>query len=80
MREPVDRYSDALLTVVHGLLRSDRPAATAAMSAIAFDPPRTPAGRRPGLRQLAEVYERDRYQCRYCGIRTINSAVLALLS
>src|SRR5690242_7568854 len=80
MREPVDRYSDTLVIVVRALLRSDRQAATAAMSEIAFEPPYTPAGYRPGLRQLAEIYERDRYQCRYCGIRTINSGVLALLS
>ncbi len=80
MREPTDRYSDALLNVVRALLRGDPAAATTAMSAIAFESKHMPGGHRPSLRQLAEISERDHYQCRYCGIRTINSTVLALLS
>src|SRR2546429_7278539 len=36
--------------------------------------------RRAGVRIRAEVFDRDRYQCRYCGRRTILPAVVRLLA
>lgn len=81
MRDPVDRYSEPLFRIVHAVLARDGAAADAAAEAIAFRPTLSVGvRRRPGIDELAEIYERDRYQCRYCGIRTVNSAVLGLLS
>lgn len=81
VREPVDRYSEPLDKVVRALLAGDRAVAETQMSAIAFKPA-PPAARRPrpSIDELARIYERDHYQCRYCGIRTFNSAVLGPLS
>jgi 5-methylcytosine-specific restriction endonuclease McrA len=80
VHEPVDRYSSPLERAVQAIIVGDRPGAHAELAAIAFEQANRVKRGRPSLRELAEIYERDRYQCRYCGIRTINSAVLRLLS
>ncbi|HZO67319.1 MAG TPA: HNH endonuclease [Kribbellaceae bacterium] len=80
VRESVDRYSGRLDKAVRAIIAGDHATADTELSAISFEQPAAVKRTRPSLVELAEIYERDRYQCRYCGIRAINSAVLGLLS
>ncbi|OXM64320.1 HNH endonuclease [Amycolatopsis thermalba] len=73
-------YPDALDDLVRALIRRDRAAADARMAAIA-ERLRPPVHRRtPSVRARAGIFERDRYQCRYCGVRTVLTPVMRLVS
>ncbi|MGI6869541.1 MULTISPECIES: HNH endonuclease [Amycolatopsis] len=73
-------YTEVLHDVVRALVRHDRATADARMGAIS-ERLRPPVPRRtPPVRVLAEIFERDRYQCRYCGVPTVLTPVMRLLS
>lgn len=73
-------YPDALRDVVGALLRRDRQAADESMATIAYQPPAVIARRTPPVRALARIYDRDRYQCRYCGAKTVLIPVMRLIA
>jgi len=73
-------HPDALRDVVGALIRRDRHAADESMSTIAYQPPPVIPRRTPSVRRLAEIYDRDRYQCRYCGAKTVLIPVMRLIA
>lgn len=73
-------YPDALQDVVQALIRNDRSAADYHMATISHDARPVTRRRTPAVATLATIYERDRYQCRYCGARTVLTPVMRLLS
>lgn len=79
MRTPTDPYPEVLGLVLDSLVKADRVTADQLIDSICF----TPAPRRvekwPSNTVIAGVYERDRYQCRYCGAKVILTPVLRLL-
>jgi len=73
-------YPDALLDVVRALINHDSRMADARIAAIAHDQRPITAWRTPSVHILAAIYERDHYQCRYCGIKTILTPVMRLIA
>lgn len=73
-------YPDTLHDVVRALIRHGRSAADSRMATIAHAVRPVTPRRTPAVPILAAVYERDRYQCRYCGTRTVLTPVMRLLS
>jgi 5-methylcytosine-specific restriction endonuclease McrA len=73
-------YPDALRDIVQALIRRDRRAADERIATIAHEPQPVTVRRTPTVRKLAAIYERDRYQCRYCGARTVLTPVMRLLA
>lgn len=73
-------FPDALREVVNALIRQDRRTADERMATIAHQPPPVIARRTPSVRKLAGIYDRDRYQCRYCGAKTVLIPVMRLIA
>jgi 5-methylcytosine-specific restriction endonuclease McrA len=75
-----DAIADALHAVVTALAKNDAATARSHMNAIAFHRQDAALRRTPSPQALAEIYDRDRYQCRYCGRKTVFIEVMRLLS
>jgi len=75
-----DAVTDALQTVVAALVNDDATTARAHMDVIAFHRQEATLRRASSPQALAEAYDRDRYQCRYCGRKTVLIEVMRLLS
>lgn len=75
-----DGYQDVLHDVVRALIGRDKHAADSRMATIAYNPPSVTRRRTPPIRALAAIYERDRYQCRYCGAKTVLTPVMRLVA
>lgn len=75
-----DAIPDALQAVVAALVNDDVSTARAHMDVIAFHRQDATLRRAPSPQVLAEIYDRDRYQCRYCGRKTVLIEVMRLLS
>lgn len=73
-------YLDDLVSVADALLAQDEASATDAVRRLSWTPAPVVPRLEPSIRVIAEVYERDRYQCRYCGRRVVLTAVLRMLS
>jgi 5-methylcytosine-specific restriction endonuclease McrA len=79
-RQLTDPYPEVLGEALRLVAAGDIDGARAAVRRIRFEPaPRRPE-RWPTTSVVARIYARDRYQCRYCGERTILPPVMRLLS
>ncbi len=73
-------FVDVLHATAKALAEGNRSAALGAIAKIAFTRPE-PSGRpEPPLRTFALVFARDHFQCRYCGVRTIPTPVMRVVS
>lgn len=79
--QPSEHYADALSAVIGGLLAGDDDAVDAAYAQLT-PPDEIVQARRPTMTVATKklVFDRDRYQCRYCGRKVVLSDVAALLS
>src|SRR4051794_21613401 len=75
-----DAVPGALHAVVAALATGNAATACTHMDAIAFHRQDATLRRPPSPQALAEIYDRDRYQCRYCGRKTVLIEVMRLLS
>jgi len=75
-----DAVPEALQAVVAALVNDDVSMARAHIDVIAFHRQDATLRRAPPPQVLAEIYDRDRYQCRYCGRKTVLIEVMRLLS
>jgi 5-methylcytosine-specific restriction endonuclease McrA len=75
-----DAVPDALHAVVAALTNDDPATARTHMDAIAFHRQEATLRRAPSPQALAQIYDRDRYQCRYCSRKTVLIEVMRLLS
>ena len=75
-----DAVPDALHAVVAALANDDPTTARTHMDAIAFHRQDATLRRVPSPQALAQIYDRDRYQCRYCGRKTVLIEVMRLLT
>lgn len=73
-------YLADLVQITRAVLDQDSDAAEAAAARLAWTPAAAVPRPEPSLRVIAQVYERDRYTCRYCGQHVVLTAVLRLLS
>lgn len=73
-------YATPLAEVMRGFASGDRDAARQALQPIAFVPPPPRDGGEPSITLKADVFERDRYQCRYCGRRVVLIEAMRLVS
>lgn len=80
MRAPLDHYPDVLSDIIRAVLDDDASRAASAMAEIAFSPMERRKERWPARSVIAGIYQRDRYQCRYCGERVILVPVMRLLA
>lgn len=79
-RQLTDPYPEVVGEALRLVAAGDVDAARTALQQIRFEPtPRRPE-RWPATSVIARIYARDRYQCRYCGERTILPPVMRLLS
>lgn len=76
---PATDYSSALVRVIRALLDDGREAGARALEPIAF--PRREIAKRPSLGRVraGEVFRRDRFRCRYCGVRVIPTPIMELV-
>ena len=72
-------YADSLSAIVDAVIDGDDDAFNAAYDALPLTPERAAPRGVMGDHQKKHIYERDHYQCRYCGRRLVLSDVLALL-
>lgn len=79
-RQLTDPYPSVLERALRHLATGDPGAARAALDEIRVEPTPRIVERMPSLTLTARVYERDRYQCRYCGAKTILIPVMRLLA
>jgi hypothetical protein len=75
-----DAVPGALQAVVAALATGNAATARTHMDAIAFHRQDAALRTPPPPQALAEIYDRDRYQCRYCGRKTVLIEVMRLLS
>jgi hypothetical protein len=73
-------YLDPVVALANALLQDDAESAADAVTALAWRPLAVVPRVEPSIRVIAEVYERDRYRCRYCGRQVVLTAVLRMLS
>jgi 5-methylcytosine-specific restriction endonuclease McrA len=73
-------YLDDLVALTAALVAREEAAANEAASRMHWTPSPVVPRLEPSIRVIAQVYERDHYQCRYCGQRVILTAVLRMLS
>lgn len=73
-------YLDDLVTLTAALVAREEAAADDAASRLNWIPSPVVPRVEPSIRVIAQVYERDRYQCRYCGQRVVLTAVARMLS
>jgi HNH endonuclease len=80
MRPETDSYPDQLELVVNALLDGGEEAGAAALMSIAYS--KREMARRPSITRTraASVFLRDGFACRYCGGRTILTAVMELIA
>lgn len=79
-RRLTDPYPNVLQRAIRHLAAGDLETARSALDEIRVEPTSRSTGPTPSLKLTAQVYERDRYQCRYCGAKTILTAVMRLLA
>ena len=77
---PSAALPDLLHEIAEALIEARAADARRAMDSIAFERREATRRRAPRVKDLAAVYDRDRYLCRYCGIKTILTPVMRLLS
>lgn len=73
-------HLDDLVALAAALVTGDDTQASDAVSRLRWTPTPVIPRLEPSIRVIAQVYERDRYQCRYCGHRVVLTAVLRMLS
>jgi hypothetical protein len=74
-----DAVPGALHAVVAALATDNAATARTHMDAIAFHRQDATLRRPPSPQALAEIYDRDRYQCRYCGRKTVLIEVMPVV-
>ncbi|WP_148076598.1 hypothetical protein [Cellulomonas sp. PhB150] len=80
-RQLDDPYPDVLERALRAVVAGDLEGGRTVLEETHFEPPaRHDAKRWPSTATIARIYARDRYQCRYCGERTILTPVMRLLS
>ncbi|MFI2294949.1 HNH endonuclease [Isoptericola sp. NPDC019571] len=79
-RQLDDPYPEALETALRQLAGHNLEGARTALREIPFVPTPRRTERWPATSTIARIYARDRYQCRYCGEKTILTPVMRLLS
>lgn len=79
-RQLDDPYPEALERALRRLADGDQDGALSVLHEIRFEPAPRRTERWPATSVIARVYARDRYQCRYCGEKTILTPVMRLLS
>ncbi len=75
-----DAYPDAVGRALRRVATGDLEGARSVLDEIRFEPVLKRVERWPSISVMARVYERDRYQCRYCGDKTILTPVMRLLA
>lgn len=73
-------YATPLAQVLRALAAGDRDAARRVLEPMAFAPPPHRGGGGLSTTLKAEIFERDRYQCRYCGRRVVLTEAMRLVS
>ncbi|WP_217999428.1 HNH endonuclease [Rhodococcus wratislaviensis] len=77
---PSTALPDLLHEIAEALIEARVADARRAMDSIAFERRGSTRRRAPREKDLAAIYDRDRYLCRYCGVKTILTPVMRLLS
>lgn len=77
---PASDLPEVLHFIADALARGRRQDAAETMQTIAFEKHEAHKRLTPPPRVLAEIYDRDRYLCRYCGTKTVLTPVMRLLS
>lgn len=77
---PTSDLPDVLHVIVDALANGRNDEAAESMQGIAFQKREAPKRRSPRAKDLAAIYDRDRYLCRYCGTKTVLTPVMHLLS
>lgn len=80
MRVPDDPYPEILSRVVSALLSGDHDEAQELLRGIRFRAKPKATEKWPSRSVIAEIFTRDRYQCRYCGAKVILTPVLRLIA
>ena len=73
-------YADSLSAIVDAVIDGDDDAFNAASRALPLTPERAAPRGALGDQQRKRIYDRDHYQCRYCGSKLVLREVLTLLS
>lgn len=79
-RQLDDPYPGVLAQALQRLVEGDREGARVVIDEIRFVPEPKRVERWPATSVVARVYARDCYHCRYCGEKTILTAVMRLVS
>ena len=79
MNQPGE-LSDVVHQVARDLASGRNEDASHAMASIAFEKSIAFERKSPTPRELAEIYHRDRYLCRYCGTKTVLTPAMRLIS
>jgi 5-methylcytosine-specific restriction endonuclease McrA len=80
VRPQTDTYADDLERVIAVLLSQGVERAAEALEPIAYRPTEISKRIDPSESVIASIYQRDRFECRYCGCRVIPTQVMRLLS
>lgn len=79
-RQLDDPYPDVLERTLRRVVAGDFDGGRAVLDEIRVEPAPKRVERWPATSVIARIYERDAYQCRYCGEKTILTPVMRLLS
>jgi 5-methylcytosine-specific restriction endonuclease McrA len=79
-RQLDDPYPEVLERTLRRVVDGDLDGGRAILEEIRFEPAPKRVERWPATSTIARVYVRDRYQCRYCGEKTILPPVMRLLA
>lgn len=80
VRAPDDPYPEILSRLVTDLICGDEDNAHELLHRIRFRPQARATEKWPNRTVIAEIYKRDRYQCRYCGAKVILTPVMRLIA
>lgn len=80
MRPQTDDYPEQVEAVIRAVIERGRAAGRRALGPIAYPPQEVTKPPRPGERQRASIWIRDRFHCRYCRCKVIPNSILELLS
>jgi 5-methylcytosine-specific restriction endonuclease McrA len=80
VRPQTDDYPEQIEAVVRAVIEEGRAAGQRALKEIAYPPQLVVKAPRPGERQRARIWIRDRFHCRYCRCKVIPNSLLELLS
>ena len=80
VRTPNDPYPQTLAAVIAAYVAGETDRATVLIDQIRFQPAPRRVEKWPSHTVIARVYERDRYQCRYCGEKVVLTPVMRLVA